>query len=117
MVSEVRERQPHTRQVEQERPIQYIDVLPADLLSLLELPEEPVGPGDRVEVTTPMGTMKLDVGAREPCSYSECGNLQVPDRRRPGRLFMIEGLSGTISGGSRFNLDASTKSTLIFMEQ
>ncbi len=74
---EVREREPRTREVEEERPVQHIDVLPADILSLLELPEGPIASGDRVELATPIGTMNMDVGDDEQCSHNRCGKLRL----------------------------------------
>jgi hypothetical protein len=75
--AQVRERQPRTRQEEQERPVQHVDVLPADILALLELPEGAVSPGQRFEVGMPVG--KLLIQAQEPrgCGERRCGVLDV----------------------------------------
>lgn len=76
---EVRERAPQTRQVEQEREVQHVDVLPADLLTLLALPEGPVTPGSSMTVTLPMdmGSLKIDGLDPQPCGKGRCGQLRM----------------------------------------
>ncbi|TVQ90139.1 MAG: hypothetical protein EA397_14430 [Deltaproteobacteria bacterium] len=76
---EVRERKSQTRTVEEERPVQHVDVLPADLLALLELPEGPVTPGSNLTVTLPMDMGALRVDGLEPaaCGQGRCGQLRM----------------------------------------
>ena len=77
MTSQVRERERRTRQVEEEHPVQHIDVLPAEVLTLLELPEGPVAPGDRFSLEMPVGTVTMTAGDPVQCSYATCGHLRV----------------------------------------
>ena len=77
LTQEVREEQRRTRQVEEEQPVQHIDLLPADVLSMLELPEEPVAAGDRITTSFDAGTINLTAAAPEQCDDSTCGNLRV----------------------------------------
>lgn len=184
---EVREQQPRTRQVEEERPVQYLDVLPADVLTLLELPEGPVAAGDSLQVESIAGIMKMDAGEPVQCSHSRCGELRIrldvdsgsmnqavaqahqqeddgfddmgmdddfgdmdemhADMHMPGmggggdeaamamqptmkadvdatilfdvaagRLFNIEGTSGSVSGSAGVEIREATEFTLIFLE-
>lgn len=77
LVHEVRGQEQPTRQVEEERPVEHVDVLPADVLTLLELPEEPIAPGDSLRIDTPMTDLEADVGPHEECEPNICGNLRI----------------------------------------
>ncbi len=77
LTQEVRQEERRTRQVEEERPVQYVDLLPADVLSLLELPEGPVAPGDSITTRFDAGTIQLDAGEPQQCDRSTCGNLRI----------------------------------------
>ena len=73
----VRERavQPRTRQVEEERQVQHVDVLPADILSLLELPDGVVSPGFKSDIDSPIGVFSVDAGEPRRCGNGGCGVL------------------------------------------
>lgn len=66
-----------TRTEEQERPVQHLDVLPVQVLSLLELPQGAVAAGDVFETDFPAGTVKTTAGPKQQCEMSSCGTLRV----------------------------------------
>ena len=66
-----------TRTEEQERPVQHLDVLPVQVLSLLELPQGTVAAGDVFETDFPAGTVKTTAGPKQQCEMSSCGTLRI----------------------------------------
>ncbi|TXD34031.1 hypothetical protein FRC98_19415 [Lujinxingia vulgaris] len=66
-----------TRTEEQERPVQHLDVLPVQVLSLLELPQGAVAAGDVFETEFPAGTVKATAGPKQQCEMSSCGTLRI----------------------------------------
>ncbi len=76
LTHEVRETQ-RPGQAEEERDVQHIDVLPVEILSLLELPDGPVNPGDRVQLDLPIGQLQVEAGPAQPCGPANCGTLRV----------------------------------------
>ncbi|TXD42642.1 hypothetical protein FRC96_02955 [Lujinxingia vulgaris] len=66
-----------TRTEEQERPVQHLDVLPVQVLSLLELPQGAVAAGDVFETDFPAGTVKTTAGPKQQCEMSSCGTLRI----------------------------------------
>lgn len=75
VAASVKERKP--AQQEEEQPAQQTDVLPADILALLELPDGDVTPGDRFDLTTPLGSLAIRAVEPRPCGEARCGVLTV----------------------------------------
>ncbi|RVU45770.1 hypothetical protein EA187_08380 [Lujinxingia sediminis] len=71
------ERTRQTRTEEQERPVQHLDVLPVQVLSLLELPEGTVAAGDVFEADFPVGKVKTTAGPKRSCEANSCGTLRI----------------------------------------
>ena len=71
------EQAPATRKVEEERPVQHVDVLPVAILELLELPEGAVVPGQSLRIASPVGTIAVDAGPPKPCGAATCGALRM----------------------------------------
>lgn len=71
-----------TRTVErtEERPVQNLDLLPVDVLALMELPAGPVAPGMKATVSTPMLDLVTTAEAPAPCGEATCGRLRIVSR-------------------------------------
>lgn len=97
------QREQRTRTVEEERPVQHLDVLPAEILSLLELPEGPVAQGDRFEAQFPGAVMKATAGAQQECEMSVCGTLRIQVEADSAQMTegmgMSEEMASSFGGG------------------
>jgi hypothetical protein len=71
------EQAPPTRQIEQEKPNQHVDVLSVDILAPLELPDGPIALGQELPIEPPAGAIRLVAGDPEPCGAASCGHLRM----------------------------------------
>lgn len=68
---------PATRSQEEERPVETLDVLPVQVLALMELPEDAVSPGRKETLKGPSLDVVAEALAPVPCGGASCGRLKI----------------------------------------